>query len=530
MEIVCKTSHSTRLLCAAVALAFPFIFMAGVRTAEAQIPRTTESPNEPSSLYRSALIRERAIRTPGTVAATDTDYTEAITAFIRVAHEYPNGPYAGQALWQAAGLCLAAFERWHDESFIDQGTNLLGQLVSDYSHNPISHRVPERLELFETVHSYGRLTALSKTLVGDTVRYTLELSHETTFTTEQLDDPTRVFFDLTDTRIPDDLNAINSSNGKSEPSIRIGRRKNNTARVVLDLPERTNCTVLSLYEPFRIVADCHPPETDDTLPIAMLGTAPKDVAAENSPDYQLSLPRQLGLGISRVVIDPGHGGRDPGATGHGLTESKLTMDLAERVTTQLHASGIEVILTRQSDRFVPLEDRVDFATHNNADLFLSLHVNASQRKGTRGVETYSLDFAGDVESRHVAARENQAVTRTLSELDSYVKAITNSAKTSESDQLAIHIQQNLVEHLRTVDPQIPDLGIKHAPFIVLIGTQVPSVLVEIGFVSNPEDAALLKTEHFRNLVASAISSAVLQYQTDLHSASAQQVADSVQIN
>ena len=157
-------------------------------------------------------------------------------------------------------------------------------------------------------------------------------------------------------------------------------------------------------------------------------------------------------------------------------------------------------------------------------------MNASQRKRTRGVETYSLDFAGDVESRHVAARENQTVTRTLSELDSYVKAITNSAKTSESDQLAIHIQQNLVEHLRTVDPQIPDLGIKHAPFIVLIGTQVPSVLVEIGFVSNPEDAALLKTEHFRNLVASAITSAVLQYQTDLHSASAQQVADSVQIN
>ena len=189
-----------------------------------------------------------------------------------------------------------------------------------------------------------------------------------------------------------------------------------------------------------------------------------------------------------------------------------------------------MLLTRQSDRFVPLEQRVELTTRNNADLFLSLHVNASQRENTRGVETYVLDFTDDDQSRLLAARENQQTARTLSELDSYVEAITNAVKSTESDQLASYIQGHLVNTLRTVAPDMPDLGIKHAPFVVLVGTQVPSVLVEIGFLSNASDAALLKTEHFRDSVAAAIVSAVIQYRNDLHLPLPHRVAGNTRVN
>jgi N-acetylmuramoyl-L-alanine amidase len=529
MEILCNI-HPIRVLLARSLLATPFVFLAAVCIAQPQTGRIAEAPTNPSSLYRSALIKERALRTPSVVHASNTDYTDAISAFIRVATEYPDGSYAVQSLWQAAGLCLAAFERSHDESFVTQGMTLLRQLASDYSHSPLSRRVPDRLQTFETVQNYGRLTRLSRAPMGNTIRYTLELSHETEFVTQRLTEPTRVFFDLSDTTIPDNLDVPGYFNGQPEPSIRVGRRINNTTRVVLDLPDETNCTVFNLYEPFRIVADCHPPEVDNATTKLSIPDTPTTATLENHSDIPLTLPRQLGLSVSRVVIDPGHGGRDPGASGHGLTESVLTLDLAQRVTTQLHASGVEVLLTRQSDQFVPLEHRVDLTTHNNADLFISLHVNASQREETRGIETYVLDFTDDDESRLVAARENQQTGRTLSELDSYVKAITNSAKTSESGRLALYIQQYLVTNLRTVAPDMPDLGIKQAPFVVLVGTQVPSVLVEIGFLSNASDAALLKTEYFRDSVASAIASAVIQYRNDFHTPAPQRLAGHARFN
>jgi len=529
MEILCRIAP-IRFLLARSLLAASFVFLAAVCIAKPQTGQMAEAPTNASALYRSALLKERALRTPGAVNASETDYTDAISAFVRVATEYADDSYAAQSLWQAAGLCLAAFERWHDESFVTQGLTLLRQLTSDYSHSPLSHRVRERLQTFDTVQNYGRLTRLSRDHLGNTIRYTLELSHETQFVTQRLAEPTRVFFDLSDTAIPDNLDIPGYSNGQAQPSIRIGRRINNTTRVVLDLPDSTNCTVFNLYEPFRIVADCHPPKTDNATTKVTIPDTPTVAALENHSDIPLTLPRQLGLSVSRVVIDPGHGGRDPGASGHGLTESALTLDLAQRVTTQLHASGVEVLLTRQSDQFVPLDHRVDLTTRNNADLFISLHVNASQREDTRGIETYVLDFTDDDQSQLVAARENQQTGRTLSELDSYVTAITNSAKISESDRLALYIQQHLVTTLRTVAPDMPDLGIKQAPFVVLVGTQVPSVLVEIGFLSNASDAALLKTEQFRESVASAIASAVLHYRNDFHTLAPQRLAGHARFN
>ena len=530
MEFLCRTASIRRTAFASLLLTICFIFLPASASANPQGRRIVDTLADASTMYRAALIKERILRTPGTVQASDSDYEEAIAAFIHVANKFPHGPYAVQALWQGAGLCLAAVERWHDESFITQGTSLLHQLTSDYSHSPLSRRVSDRLEIFKTIQAYGRLTRLNKDRVGNTIRYTLELSRETEFVTQHLAEPPRVFFDLSDTTIPESLAITLAPNGQPEPSIRIGRRKNNTTRVVLDLPESTTCTVLNLYEPFRIVADCHPPETEDRPPKITLPDTPVVGAFENRSDNPLTLPRQLGLGVSRIVIDPGHGGRAPGASGHGLPESALTLDLAKRVTTQLHASGVEVLLTRQSDRFVPLEQRVELTTRNNADLFLSLHVNASQRENTRGVETYVLDFTDDDQSRLLAARENQQTARTLSELDSYVEAITNAVKSTESDQLASYIQGHLVNTLRTVAPDMPDLGIKHAPFVVLVGTQVPSVLVEIGFLSNPSDAALLKTEHFRDSVAAAIASAVIQYRNDLHLPLPHRVAGNTRVN
>jgi len=529
MAISCSTTLSARFSYVPMILTFVFCLFGSLSAAEPPRLNQIETAHTAQQMYRSALIKERALRTPGPLTTTQNDYIDTVSTFARVSLEYPDGPYAAQALWQAAGLCLAAFERWHNNSFLDQGTILLTKLQSEYSHNPISHRAPDRLTLFKTVHSYRRLTALSKTLIGETIRYTLELNDETTFISEHLTEPTRLFFDLADTAIANNLSMTSFSSDEKDDSMRVGRRSNNTARVALDLPDRTSCTVFNLYEPFRIVADCHQPPPDVSTTSLPPSTESDSLQSYERSDLPLTLPRQLGLGISRIVIDPGHGGRDPGASGNALNEATLTMDLAERVTTQLHDYGIEVVLTRQSDHFVPLEKRASLATQSNADLFLSLHVNASQSKNTRGIETYVLDFADNNEAQLVAARENQRAAKTLSELDSYVRAITNSAKSSESDRLANYIQQHLVRSLRTVDHEIPDLGVKQAPFVVLVGTQVPSVLAEIGFLSNEKDAALLKTENFRNLIASAIVAGILQYRTELQTAP-QQFASHAQKN
>jgi N-acetylmuramoyl-L-alanine amidase len=341
--------------------------------------------------------------------------------------------------------------------------------------------------------------------------------------------------------------------------------------VSLDVTRQTRYSTFPLYDPYRIVVDL---DTDDgasasaampapsstvpialkTVPVAFPGvtaastpklrdavpatppaptplpaspTPPAAPPVSAAPETQplppastraggYSLARQLGLGVQRIVIDPGHGGHDPGAQANGVSEAELVLDVSKRLEALLLAQpGVEVVLTRRTNEFIPLEERTAIANREGADLFLSIHANSSPQRDTRGVETYFLNFASNPQAEVVAARENASSVQAMGGLPQLVKAITLNNKLTESRELATLVQSSLMRRLSVQNKAIKDLGVKQAPFVVLIGAQMPSVLAEISFLTNKAEASLLKQDAYRQRIAQALCDAVLKYQSSL---------------
>jgi N-acetylmuramoyl-L-alanine amidase len=402
----------------------------------------------------------------------------------------------------------------------------------------------------------------------DALRITLELGQEVPFRSDRLDGPPRVFIDFDNTRpveaikdatipFPDDV----------VRKVRIGRQTELRTRVVMDLTGAARHSIYTLYNPYRVVVDfarvaapgatmlaTAPPPRPEAVPnpspaepelvtpvVASLPPprpatpspleepmdgGPEPEAATAGPSAPaaptlnrsggFSLSRQLGLRVSRVVIDPGHGGHDPGAKTKGLTEADLVLDVALRLEQLLSKQdGFEVVLTRRVDTFVPLEERTAIANRAGADLFLSIHANASTNGSARGVETYFLNLTANPEAEAVAARENAASSRSMSQLPDIVKAIALNNKIHESRDFAAMVQTSLASQLQKTDRSVRNLGVKQAPFMVLLGATMPSVLAEISFITNRQDAAMLKTEKHRQRIAEALFAGVLRYQQSL---------------
>jgi N-acetylmuramoyl-L-alanine amidase len=231
-----------------------------------------------------------------------------------------------------------------------------------------------------------------------------------------------------------------------------------------------------------------------------------------------SLARQLGLGVSHVVIDPGHGGHDPGAKGSGITEAAVVLDIALRLEALLLKEGVAATLTRRGDDYVPLEDRTAIANKAQADLFLSIHANASRNPQARGAESYFLNFATSPDAEAVAALENAASGRTMNDLADILKKITLNTKISESRDFAEHVQESLAQRLRGTHRSFKDLGVKQAPFVVLIEATMPSVLVEVSFITHGEEGRLLRNASYRQRIAQALLEGIRHYQASLKSA------------
>ena len=252
------------------------------------------------------------------------------------------------------------------------------------------------------------------------------------------------------------------------------------------------------------------PEASPAPPAAAPAAADRDTADG------LSLARQLGLQVSRIVIDAGHGGRDPGAHANGLREADVVLDIARRVAGRLAAQpGVEVVMTRNDDTFVPLRARTALANEVGADLFLSIHANASRNSKAHGVETYFLDFALDPEAERIAARENLAADGQMKDLQGLLEAIAANSKLQESRDFAGTVQRALVSGLREANGEVRDLGVKQAPFFVLIGARMPSVLAEVSFLTNSREADLLATGAYRERIADALVEGVLDYRRRL---------------
>ena len=426
------------------------------------------------------------------------------------------------------------------------------------------------------------LTAIERTVLPDSVRVVLQLDREVSYREERLDGPARVFFDLKGVQLtPALMDKVLTYPSDIVNKIRVGRHPNNMVRVVLDLSDVPRYTVFTLYGPFRLVIDAErtavrsaavpnvlaaiPPrpvalptsvspvvaavqdEVDDSpktpepaavmvaaapaarVPVTATPAAPAipppaGPAANGVGGF--SMARQLGLGVSRLVIDPGHGGRDPGVLGKGMSEAALVLDIALRLEKLLlKEPGVEVVLTRRTDVYIPLEERTAIANRQSADLFLSIHANSSRNDSAKGIETYFLSFASSPEAEAVAARENSASDREMHQLPDIIKAIALNNKLDESRDLANMVQESLVTTLRKGNKEIRSRGVKKAPFVVLIGAAMPSVLAEISFVTNKQELQLLKTAGYKQKIAESLQMAVLRYRRSLKGTAAVAMQD-----
>lgn len=258
----------------------------------------------------------------------------------------------------------------------------------------------------------------------------------------------------------------------------------------------------------------------EEIKTATTGEAPREKESKNiarssvpKSDGTRSLIRTLGLKVGRIVIDPGHGGHDTGTIGpSGLQEKDLVLDIALKLKTLVEEKlGSEVLLTRADDTFVPLEERTAMANHSQADLFLSIHANSSRNRRVSGVETFFLDFASSLDAEEIAARENSSAQKTIFELQDLVQKIALKEKIDESRELAQIVQKSVTSQLQKAHSQTRDRGVKQAPFIVLIGANMPSILLEVSFVSNPSDEKLLKSSSYRQKLAEALCRGIEAY-------------------
>jgi N-acetylmuramoyl-L-alanine amidase len=330
------------------------------------------------------------------------------------------------------------------------------------------------------------------------------------YTSDTLFGPDRIYVDIYQAKLNPLLHnkTIPVDNGYVK-SIRIGQKNPTTVRVVVDLDfeEIKRYNVFHLFDPFRIVIDIHP---DVAVPFVP-NDAPPRPATPTKKGY--SLARQLGLGVGRIVIDPGHGGKDPGCIGRkGTLEKDIVLDVALKLKALLETkTDLEVVLTRESDIYIPLENRTIIANQKQADLFISIHANSNPRKNYSGVTTFFLNFPSDSSVMETVARENATSTKNMSEMADIIRRIIREDKIKESTELAQRVQSHLVSHLGRKHKDIKDLGVKSGPFWVLIGGDMPSVLVEISHLSNSQEEGRLRLDSYRQMIADGIFSGILGY-------------------
>jgi len=317
--------------------------------------------------------------------------------------------------------------------------------------------------------------------------------------------PPRFYIDIKNAVLPERIqNSISIEDGLLQQA-RIAQYDRSTVRLVLDMKSLKDSRVKALENPSRLVVDIYGEGITESK-VALTGNEVSD----NSP---LPLSQQLGLSIRRIVLDPGHGGKDPGAVGpKGLREKDVVLALAKRVKPLLEKRGYKVLLTRNSDVFVDLKDRARFANSNKADLFISLHTNASRSRKARGMETYFLGVARDRSASETAMLENAvSEMQVLSDLEQILLDLVNAENLRHSSVLAESIQDSMYGGIKGKFGKTRNLGVKQAPFFVLVKTRMPAVLVETSFISNPSEEKLLRRNDFRDVLSEFITKGIDDY-------------------
>ena len=331
----------------------------------------------------------------------------------------------------------------------------------------------------------------------DYTRVVIDLTGAVEFSKNRLSNPDRVYFDLKNASIAKEIKTSLPVGDGIVKTVRASQFKGDTVRIVFDIEEISDFKSFVIDDPARLVIDLYGK--------SQKGEKPDTVSAKR-----------------KIVIDAGHGGHDPGAVGpRKLYEKDVVLDIALKVKKLLMADPLnEVFLTRDKDVFIPLEERTAIANRKNADLFVSIHANASQNRQARGIETYLLNWTDDEEAMKVAARENKislkkmrAMNKQMDTVETILSGLMRENKRDESIKLANYIQRSMVSNLDNTYQNISDHGVKQALFYVLFGAKMPSILVEVSFISNPEEENRLSQDSYRQEIAKSIASGLNTYVT-----------------
>ncbi|MDX1763179.1 MAG: N-acetylmuramoyl-L-alanine amidase, partial [bacterium] len=451
------------------------------------------------------------------------DTKEALRLYERLAREYPKSRYADDAQYmigeihrRVTGSTAEAYAAYEAVPRLFPGGDMVGKAKERLAllPRPAKRVVPAApvkpvekgpVPAVRTKVKKGpaRVLGVRHRVEDDYVRVVIDVDRPVEYQKHALTQPNRVYVSLHDALFSRkmDRTPIRLSKGDLK-AIRMGQYEPYKARVVLDFAQMEQVHVFTLTNPDRIVMDV----AQDRAVLDRLVNINRIKEKLKAPDSSPTLSEQLGMKVSKVVIDAGHGGKDPGCIGKsGLMEKDITLDIALRLKSLLEENlGLQVIMTRDRDVFVPLEERTEIANRAKADLFVSIHVNAAKNRSLRGVETWFLDLAASEHAKQVAARENTYSTKAMSDLETILNDLLLNNKTQESSRLAEILQGALTSDLSQAYRSVKDLGVKGAPFMVLQGAKMPSVLSEVSFMSNPTEEKRLHKKQYRHTIAQGL--------------------------
>lgn len=419
------------------------------------------------------------------------DPTRAYVEFLRVDIVFPNGDMRPKA-----------------RKRLDELASIIGEKERPKSAEISSSPSNDRVKVLDIRHwstpTYTRIVVD----VDNPVKYESHLLKKD----PKIKKPERLYVDLKKAFVGDDIeSSIVIKDGLLQRA-RAGQYDPETVRVVLDINSIGGYKTFHLYDPFRIVVDVSSKEREKPEK-TQTKLSRKGVRKAGQPDPNISLARQLGLSVKTIVIDPGHGGKDPGCIlPGGIKEKDIVLELgkvlAERIREKI---GCKVFLTRDKDVFQSLEQRTALANVKKADLFISLHINAHRQRDVYGLETYFLNMATDKQAIMVAARENATSEKNISDLETILNSLMLNTKISESSKLAHEVQDGMVNHVQKSYGKVKSLGVKQAPFYVLIGAEMPAILIETGFITNPTEKKRLLSPPYRAKLAEGITAGIDDY-------------------
>ncbi|MCG6915955.1 MAG: N-acetylmuramoyl-L-alanine amidase [Deltaproteobacteria bacterium] len=452
-----------------------------------------------------------------------SDLKESIRRFREVVKRFSKSRFADDAQYQL-GEIYRMYKQDLDRAYVEyfkvvmyfpqgdmkpRAQKRLAELEARMGKRKSALDLPELPDLDDSASGrLARVTDIRHWSAQDYTRIVIDVDAQVEYASHllrrdpSLGKPPRLYIDLENSSLDSSFaGAIPIGDGLLR-KVRAGQYKPRVVRVVLDIESIEDHKIFSLSDPFRIVIDVTGESRIRRQPPAGKGKAPS-----------LTLAQQLGLGVRKVVIDPGHGGKDPGAVGpSGVKEKDVVLEIAKRLQEKIKAKlNLDAILTRSSDEFLPLEERTALANTQKADLFVSIHTNAHKNRRIYGISTYILNVATDEEAARLAAFENAVSAKRISDLEKILNDLMLNSKINESSRLADAVQQGLIQGLPRAYSNIKDLGVKQAPFYVLIGAQMPSIMVEISFITNGWEEKRLASAAYQEAVAEGILTGIKSY-------------------